>query len=81
VGLVCRDMRIHSSSTSPSLASAWTAIHPQALPFLEGLAEARLWQLPPDLEDLPATVNDRLRKLIDEGPTTDDDGRTVNDER
>lgn len=56
----------------PSLARIWTAAYPDARPFLEGLDGARLWQLPPDLQDLPATVNDRLREMIDEGPTTND---------
>jgi multiple sugar transport system substrate-binding protein len=49
----------------PSLADAWRNRYPELAPFLDGLASARLWQLPVELANLPRFVNRELRAVLD----------------
>jgi len=49
----------------PSLARIWANAYPQLTPFLDGLDDARLWRLSPELADLPEIVNDALHAVFD----------------
>ncbi|MCB9140297.1 MAG: extracellular solute-binding protein [Caldilineaceae bacterium] len=56
----------------PSLASAWRTRYPAWSPFLDGIDQAQLWQLPADLMGLPRVFNRALRAVIDGDETAAD---------
>ena len=48
----------------PSLAPGWRQAFPALVPFLDGVAEARVWQLPPGQENVLPVFNRRMLQLF-----------------